>query len=96
MATNYPRFKFTGINIAVITLTYPIHTKPHVKFLQQVNILNGLPYTDNTFNYVICRFMIFTFMIKDQKFVINEYAEYAKLEGNFTKSVSAKIILISC
>ena len=66
---------------------------------------------DNTFDYVICRFMIFAFTIKDQKFVINEYAEYVKLAvilvelmerifylktREILQSVSAGIILISC
>ena len=98
MATDYPRSKFTGIDVAPL---YPIHTKPHnVEFLQ-VNVLNGLPYADNTFDYVICRFMIFAFTIQDWKFVINEICRVCKVggyielmekdilfgnEGNFTKS----------
>ena len=49
MASEYPRFKFTGIDV---TSSYLIHIKPHnFKFLQ-ANILNGLPYADNTFDFV--------------------------------------------
>ncbi|RGB38135.1 S-adenosyl-L-methionine-dependent methyltransferase [Rhizophagus diaphanus] len=97
VATEYQRSRYTGIDIAP---TYPIHTKPHnVEFLQ-ANILNGLPYADNTFDYVFCRFMIFAFTLKDWEFVIKELTRVCKVggyvefmekdiqfwnEGNFTK-----------
>ena len=41
VATEYPRSRFTGIDIA---LTYPIHIKPHnVEFLQ-ANIVTKIRY----------------------------------------------------
>ena len=98
MATDYPRSKFTGIDVVP---TYPIHTKSHNTEFLQVNVLNGLLYADNTFDFVICRFMIFAFTIQDWKFVINEICRVCKVggyielmekdilfgnEGNFTKS----------
>ena len=70
MATEYPRSKFTGIDVAP---SYPIHIKPHnVEFLQ-ANILNGLPYADNTFDFV---FMIFAFLLKN---AIKEISEMSKM-----------------
>ncbi|RIA85883.1 S-adenosyl-L-methionine-dependent methyltransferase [Glomus cerebriforme] len=78
VATEYPRSRFTGIDIAP---TYPIHTKPHnVEFLQ-ANILTGLPYADNTFDYVFCRFMIFAFTLEDWKLAIKEICRVCKVGG---------------
>ncbi|CAI2194098.1 18879_t:CDS:2 [Funneliformis geosporum] len=98
MATDYAKSKFTGIDIAP---TYPIHTKPcNVEFLQ-ANILTGLPYADETFDYVICRLMIFAFTLKDWEIAIREICRVCKVggyvefmekdilfwnEGNFTRN----------
>ena len=65
MATNYPKSKFTGIDFAP---TFPIQTKPlNIEFLQYNIIKNGLPYEDNTFDYVFSRFKVFSYSIKDWK-----------------------------
>ena len=88
--------RFTNVSTSL-----PIHVKPHnVEFLQ-TSILNGLPYADNTFDYVFCRFMIFAFTLKDWKFAIKEICRVCKVggyvefmekdilfenEGNYTKN----------
>ncbi|CAB4444705.1 unnamed protein product [Rhizophagus irregularis] len=79
MASLYPKSRFTGVDIVP---TYPIHTKPlNVEFLQANIIKNGLPYEDNTFDYVFCRLVNFSYTIKDWKVVINEICRVCKIGG---------------
>ncbi|CAG8583936.1 17258_t:CDS:2 [Funneliformis caledonium] len=78
MATEYPKSKFVGVDIAP---TFPVRVKPNnVEFLQE-NILTGLPYADNTFDYVICRFMMFAFTTKDWEVAIKEICRVCKVGG---------------
>lgn len=78
VAAQHPKAKFTGVDIAPI---YPIQTKPlNVEFLQ-ANVVKGLPYEDNTFDYVICRFMNFSYTVNDWKIVINEMSRVCKVGG---------------
>ncbi|CAI2177423.1 6671_t:CDS:2 [Funneliformis geosporum] len=79
MATEYPKSRFVGIDIAP---TFPIRVKPNnVEFLQE-NILTGLPHADNTFDYVICRFMMFAFTTKDWEIAIKEICRVCKVGGH--------------
>ncbi|GBB96662.1 hypothetical protein RclHR1_02800012 [Rhizophagus clarus] len=79
MASLYPNSMFTGIDIAP---TYPAEIKPlNVEFLQANIIKCGLPYEDNTFDYVFCRLVNFLYTIKDWKIVINEMCRVCKIGG---------------
>ncbi|RIA85892.1 S-adenosyl-L-methionine-dependent methyltransferase [Glomus cerebriforme] len=79
IASLYPKARFTGVDIVP---TYPIQTKPrNVEFLQANIVKYGIPYEDNTFDYVFCRLMNFSFTIKDWKNVINEICRVCKVGG---------------
>ncbi|PKC02614.1 S-adenosyl-L-methionine-dependent methyltransferase [Rhizophagus irregularis] len=79
MASLYPKSKFTGIDVAPI---YPVEIKPlNVEFLQVNIVKHGLPYDDNTFDYVFSRFKGFSYTIKDWKFVISEICRVCKIGG---------------
>src|ERR1043165_3522030 len=78
MATEYKKPNFIGIDIVP---TYPTRVKPHnVEFLQ-ANILTGLPYADKTFDYVICKLMMFIFTVKDWEIAIKEICRVCKVGG---------------
>ena len=78
MATDYGRSNFTGVDVAP---TYPTITKPcNVEFLQ-ANIITGLPFADNTFDYIVCRSMLFAFTIKDWMIATREICRVCKVGG---------------
>ena len=85
MATEYPKFKFTGIDIAS---SYLIHIKPHNFEFLQVNILNGLSYANNTFDFVYCRFMIFASTLKN---AIKEICRVCKI-GDYIEFIENDIL----
>ena len=79
MASMYPNSKFTGIDIAP---TFPIQTKPlNVEFLQSNIMKDGLPYADNTFDYVFCRLVNFSYTANTWKLIINEICRVCKVGG---------------
>ena len=79
MASSFPKSNFTGVDIAP---TFPIHTKPpNIEFLQANIVKNGLPYNDNTFDYVFCRLVNFSYTAKTWKFIINEICRVCKVGG---------------
>jgi ubiquinone/menaquinone biosynthesis C-methylase UbiE len=79
MASLYPKSKFTGVDIVPV---YPLEIKPlNVEFLQINIIKHGLPYEDNTFDYVFCRLVNFSYTIKDWKIVISEMCRVCKIGG---------------
>ncbi|CAG8438530.1 1602_t:CDS:2 [Diversispora eburnea] len=74
----YPQTKFTGIDIAPI---FPTSVKPqNVEFIQ-ANILKGLPFKDNTFDFVMIRLMIFAFTIDEWEKAVKEAVRVCKVGG---------------
>ena len=78
MATEYPNAKITGIDISPIR---PSQVKPDNFTFIQANILDGLPFEDNTFDYVFQR-LLFAAITRDKwPFVINELTRVLKPGG---------------
>ncbi|CAG8519566.1 18329_t:CDS:2 [Acaulospora morrowiae] len=78
MANRYPKTSFTGIDIAD---AYPHFIKPENTSFKRANITNGLPFADNSFDFVYMRFMMFALKIKEWPFIINELARVCKPGG---------------
>ncbi|KAI8979010.1 S-adenosyl-L-methionine-dependent methyltransferase [Pilobolus umbonatus] len=58
MATEFPSAQFIGIDQASL---FPTDIRPPNVEFKKVNILNGLPYEDNTFDVVQMRLFLFAF-----------------------------------
>ncbi|CAG8534235.1 11714_t:CDS:2, partial [Scutellospora calospora] len=78
MATEYQRPQFVGVDIAPL---YPSEIHPtNVKF-HQANVLSGLPFEDETFDFVYMRFMVFAFTINDWERALKEALRVTKKGG---------------
>ncbi|CAG8602268.1 14549_t:CDS:2 [Acaulospora morrowiae] len=55
MATNYPKAEFIGVDISPVQ---PYSIKPRNVSFINTDVLNGLPFEDNTFDYVFQRLMV--------------------------------------
>lgn len=97
MAVEYPEFKFIGLDMADM---FPTTIRPeNVKF-QLHNILHGLPFHDNTFDFVNMRIMLTAFLIDEWPFVIKEIYRVLK-PGGFVELMESKFpvslfFFISC
>jgi ubiquinone/menaquinone biosynthesis C-methylase UbiE len=78
MASEYPNAQFTGIDIARL---YPSEIKPENVSFVQANVLVGLPFPDNTFDFIHMRFMLFAFTLKNWEVAINELIRVCKPGG---------------
>ncbi|CAG8567179.1 6044_t:CDS:2 [Acaulospora morrowiae] len=78
MANRYPMTSFTGVDIAD---AYPHFIKPENTSFKRANITGGLPFADNSFDFVYMRFMMFALVIKEWPFIINELARVCKPGG---------------
>ena len=47
----------------------------------QANILTGLPFADDTFDYVTCRFKMFAFTTRQWQVAVREMCRVCKLGG---------------
>lgn len=78
MAIEYPEYHFTGIDMADM---FPTTIRPdNIKFQRQ-NILLGLPYPDNTFDFVNMRLMLSAFRVTEWPTVIGEIHRVLKQGG---------------
>ncbi|KAG9294860.1 hypothetical protein G9A89_008552 [Geosiphon pyriformis] len=78
-AVEYENATFTGIDVASV---YPQDIKPPNTEFCRVNILDGLPFPDNTFDFVHCRDMMFVFTMRDwEEQVIPELIRVTKSGG---------------
>ncbi|CAG8762063.1 1698_t:CDS:2, partial [Racocetra persica] len=79
MASDYPNSHFIGVDV---TPTFPSAvTKPNVRFLQ-CNVLDGLPFDSNTFDFVLVRLFGNTFTERDwEDKIINEIVRLTKPGG---------------
>ncbi|CAB4383910.1 S-adenosyl-L-methionine-dependent methyltransferase [Rhizophagus irregularis] len=79
MAESYPKSTFTGVDFAPI---FPQEKRPvNAKFLQ-ANILDGLPFLDDTFDFVHMRLLVTAFSAKEwEEKVIPELARVTRQGG---------------
>ncbi|CAI2164290.1 6166_t:CDS:2 [Funneliformis geosporum] len=78
MASDYPRAYFVGIDL----LSKFPSLKPYNVSFVQCNILEGLPFENDTFDFVYCRFLLFD--IKEfqwQDLVLREMSRVVKSNG---------------
>ncbi|RIA88624.1 S-adenosyl-L-methionine-dependent methyltransferase [Glomus cerebriforme] len=78
MANEFPKSHFTGIDI---TPVFPRENKSDNTDFMEINILEGLPFEDYSFDYVHMRFLITAFSESDWKFAINELVRVTKVGG---------------
>ncbi|RIA85891.1 S-adenosyl-L-methionine-dependent methyltransferase [Glomus cerebriforme] len=78
LGTKYSNSKFKGIDAY---RWYPTTIKPTNVSFDQANVLDGLPYEDDEFEYVIMRFMMFSFLLKEWKPIIKEMIRVCKPNG---------------
>ncbi|EXX57466.1 hypothetical protein GLOIN_2v1652504 [Rhizophagus irregularis DAOM 181602=DAOM 197198] len=78
LGTKYEKSNFKGIDAFAF---FPSTIKPQNVSFEQHNILNGLPFENNKFEYVIMRFMMFSLSLKEWENVINEMVRVCKPNG---------------
>ncbi|KAI1317859.1 hypothetical protein EDD11_007661 [Mortierella claussenii] len=78
MSTEHTETNFTGIDISAV---WPTEIRPRNCRFQVVNALEGLPFKDNTFDFVYQRFMILAYPAKDWPFIIQELVRVTKPGG---------------
>ncbi|CAG8436058.1 9351_t:CDS:10 [Diversispora eburnea] len=78
MANEFPKSHYTGIDICPI---YPRdQIPPNVNFLE-CNILDGLPYHNNTFDHIHVRYLITAFSELDWQIALKELVRVTKVGG---------------
>ncbi|CAG8581453.1 12785_t:CDS:2 [Cetraspora pellucida] len=79
MASDYPNSHFIGVDVAPM---FPsVVTKSNVRFLQS-NVLDGLPFDSNTFDFVLVRLYGTTFTERDwEDKIVNEIVRLTKPDG---------------
>ncbi|KAG1097848.1 hypothetical protein G6F59_001134 [Rhizopus arrhizus] len=85
MAVNYPEHNFTGVDLSDM---FPTTIRPENAKFELMNVLGGLPFDDNTFDFVNMRFMATAFfyeMLKenDKEPLISTKLGSLLQEGNF-------------
>lgn len=78
MANEFPSSHFTGIDIAPV---FPREAKPENVQFVEANLLDGLPYNDNTFDYVHMRFLITAFSKQEWERALKEIVRVTKTNG---------------
>src|ERR1044072_5725850 len=78
MATNYPHAKFTSIDISPIQ---PSRIKPENYTFIQANIFDGLPFEDDTFDFVFQHHWICSALKDKWPYVIRELTRVLKPDG---------------
>ena len=78
MADSYPHAKFTGIDISPIQ---PLQVKPKNFTFIQANLLNGLPFADDSFDFVFQRLLVGAIPKDKWPFVIKELTRVLKPGG---------------
>ncbi|CAG8689909.1 31728_t:CDS:2, partial [Racocetra persica] len=88
--TDYPRVSFTGIDISPI---YPSEIKPCNLTFRNANILEGLPFPDNHFDFVYMRFLLTAFTEDEwQNKVIQELCRVVK-PGGYLEIMEGDMVL---
>jgi ubiquinone/menaquinone biosynthesis C-methylase UbiE len=77
MAADYPRAHYFGVDLLP---TCPNSLPHNVKFLQR-DVLKGLPFADNTFDFVYVRFLVLDLSEYEWERVIKECSRVLKPNG---------------
>jgi hypothetical protein len=78
MANEFPKSHFTGVDI---TSVFPREGKPDNANFLKLNVLDGLPFEDNIFDYIHMRYLISAFSENDWKIAIRELVRVTKVGG---------------
>ncbi|RHZ85321.1 hypothetical protein Glove_67g48 [Diversispora epigaea] len=78
MASDYPNTQITGLDISPIQ---PSEIKPRNVNFVKANVLNGLPFENNTFDYIFQRFLVSAIPKDSWLDVINELTRVLKPGG---------------
>jgi ubiquinone/menaquinone biosynthesis C-methylase UbiE len=78
MAVNYPEHNFTGIDLSDM---FPTTIRPENAKFELMNVLGGLPFDDNTFDFVNMRFMATAFCTNEWPMIIKEIYRVLKDDG---------------
>ncbi|KAI8885826.1 S-adenosyl-L-methionine-dependent methyltransferase, partial [Backusella circina FSU 941] len=77
---DYPTCQFSGVDMCN---QWPQVIRPVNLNFTQENILNGLPYPDNSFDFIQMRFVVLAFRTHEWSFVISEIRRVLKDGGCF-------------
>jgi len=89
MATDYPNSLFIGTDLADV---YPSAITPRNCEFVKANTITGLPFQDNTFDYVYQRCMLLSFPEKEWPGVIKELTRVTK-PGGFIEIVECDLLI---
>ncbi|KAF9111551.1 hypothetical protein BGX27_004773 [Mortierella sp. AM989] len=78
MSTEHTETNFTGIDISAV---WPTEIRPRNCRFQVANAIQGLPFENNTFDFVYQRFMILAYPAKDWPFIVQELVRVTKPGG---------------
>ena len=93
MATKYKNSKFIGLDISPI---FPTEIKPNNTTFQECQILDGIPYEDQTFDFSHMRFMFPSFdETQWRTYVVREVSRVLKIGGNDVLFIKKKISTIT-
>ncbi|CAG8558929.1 3997_t:CDS:2 [Acaulospora morrowiae] len=88
MATEFPSSKFFGIDISNM---YPQEIKPPNVYFEEADLLEGLPFDDNTFDFVVMRNMVSALKLGDwENKVLQELIRVCK-PGGYIESTEFEI-----
>ncbi|RIB25444.1 S-adenosyl-L-methionine-dependent methyltransferase [Gigaspora rosea] len=78
MATTYPSTNIVGLDISP---HQPTHIKPKNFSFVKANVLEGLPFDDNTFDFVFQRYLVSGYPKEKWPYVMNELVRVLKPGG---------------
>ncbi|KAF0511297.1 S-adenosyl-L-methionine-dependent methyltransferase [Gigaspora margarita] len=78
MATTYPSIEVVGLDISSHQPTY---IKPKNFSFIKANVLEGIPFEDNTFDFVFQRYLVFGYPKEKWPFIMNEIVRVLKPGG---------------
>ncbi|KAI8371675.1 S-adenosyl-L-methionine-dependent methyltransferase [Radiomyces spectabilis] len=78
MATEYPECQIYGVDMSDI---FPEAIRPPNTHFMQANVLEGLPFEDNTFDFVQARLLVAALKVEQWPLVIKEYLRVLKPGG---------------
>jgi chemotaxis methyl-accepting protein methylase len=78
MSSDYPKSKFTGIEVksSIVPAVLPFNTR----FIYH-NVLNGIPFYPNSFDYIFMRSMVLCFTESQYEQIIKESIDILKPNG---------------
>ncbi|KAI8332087.1 S-adenosyl-L-methionine-dependent methyltransferase [Chlamydoabsidia padenii] len=78
VATDYPHCQLTGVDISDV---FPTTIRPSNVYFEHGNVLTGLPYEDNTFDFINIRFFLFALRVEEWPIAFKELRRILKPGG---------------